>query len=343
MSAREFLRAPAFELTLDGQSITAKVQPRLIDLTLSQARGGEADQLDIRLTDTDGLLQIPRTGVEITLALGWEGAALVPKGRFVVDEVEHTGAPDQVSIRARAADLRGPLRNRTDQSWHQTTLGTVVATVAKRNGLQARIDDRLASRGIEHIDQTNESDISFVSRVAALHDATATVKTGRLVVLPIADTRSSTGQQAQPLRITRASGDQHRYLQADREAYTGVRAYWHDPNQAKQRSVLVGQSGNAKRLRESHATEQDAQAAAQAEWQRIQRGAATFELSLAQGLPEADAQATLNVSGFKPEIDGTDWLVAKVTHTLSDGGMTTRLEAERKGGANAATTVQDVE
>ncbi len=38
------------------------------------------------------------------------------------------------------------------------------------------------------------------------------------------------------------------------------------------RSMLVGQSGSAERLREGHATEADARAAAEAEWQRIQRG-----------------------------------------------------------------------
>jgi phage protein D len=133
-----------------------------------------------------------------------------------------------------------------------------------------------------------------------------------------------------PLTLTRQAGDQHRYHAADREAYTGVRAYWHDPKQARQVGVLVGQGSNAKRLREGHATEADARAAAQAEWQRIQRGAATFELTLGLGLPGADAQSPLAVAGFKPEIDGTDWLVTRVTHRISESGFTTRLEAQRR-------------
>ncbi len=335
-------RQPAFRITLGGKDITATVNPRLVSLVLSQCRGDEADQLDLTLDDTDGRLELPRTGVEFSLAIGWAGADLTPKGTFTVDEVEHSGAPDQVQIRARSADLRAGLRNRAEQSWHDTTLGTVAQTIARRNGLQARIDSGLASTPIAHVDQTNESDINFLSRLARRHDAVATVKADRLVLLPINGSRSGSGAALPAISLTRSSGDQHRYHMADRDAYTGVRAYWHDTTRAKQRSVLVGQSGNAKRLREGHATEADARAAAEAEWQRIQRGAATFELTLATGIASLDAQVPLAVSGFKPEIDGTDWLVTKVTHTIADGGFITRLEAERQGTDANAGSAEDV-
>ena len=333
--------APAYRITLDGRDITTALRPRLISLTLAQDRGEKADQLDLTLDDTDGQLQIPATGVVIDLAIGWQGQALVPKGSYTVDEAEHTGAPDQVTLRARSADLRAGLRNRTEQSWHATTLGTIAHTVAGRNKLQLRMAPSLANVPVAHEDQTNESDISFITRLAALHDAVATVKAGRLVLLPINASTSSAGQPLPTTTITRSTGDQHRYHQADRDAYTGVRAYWHDPAHAKQRSVLVGQSGSAKRLRESHATEADARAAAQAEWQRLQRGAATFELTLAQGLPTLDAQTPLAVQGFKPQIDGANWLVSKVTHTISSSGFTTQLEAELQGSDSSAGQAQD--
>ena len=326
----EFERAPAYRVTLEGRDITPNIDPRLMSLTLTQCRADEADQLDLVLDDSDGLLSLPRTGVELTFAIGWAGAELTPKGTFIVDEVEHSGAPDQVQIRARSADLRGPLRNRAVQSWHDTTLGAIVQTIAQRNALQARVDSSLGGTPIAHVDQANESDIGFVSRLAQRYDAVATVKAGRLLLLPINGARTASGAAMPALTLTRQAGDQHRYHAADREAYTGVRAYWHDPKRAKQVSVLVGQGGNAKRLREGHANEVDALAAAQAEWRRIQRGAATFELTLAVGLPGADAQSPLAVSGFKPDIDGIDWLVTRVTHTISDGGFTTRMEAQRQ-------------
>lgn len=56
---------------------------------------------------------LPRRGAVITLALGWKGQPLFPKGAFTVDEIEHTGAPDRLTIRARSADFRETLNNRT--------------------------------------------------------------------------------------------------------------------------------------------------------------------------------------------------------------------------------------
>ncbi|TLH72746.1 hypothetical protein EWT42_26715, partial [Escherichia coli O25b:H4] len=48
--------------------------------------------------------------------------------------------------------------------------------------------------------------------------------------------------QGQPLpsfAITRSSGDRHQFRIADREAYTGVRAYWLDLNYGKKKKVSV--------------------------------------------------------------------------------------------------------
>ncbi|MNL78877.1 phage late control protein GPD [compost metagenome] len=42
-------------------------------------------------------------------------------------------------------------------------------------------------------------------------------------------------------------------------------------------------------------------------------------------------QTPMTVRAFKPEIDGTPWLVVKLTHTLGDQGLTTRLELETRG------------
>ena len=51
--------APAFMLTLDGNDITQNFSDRLIGLTMTDNRGFEADQLDIELDDSDGLVELP--------------------------------------------------------------------------------------------------------------------------------------------------------------------------------------------------------------------------------------------------------------------------------------------
>ena len=332
MAGEQYMHpAPDYRLVVAGQDITARVNPRLISLTLTEGREGAADALELRLSDHDGQLAMPAKGATIKLQLGWQGRALLDKGIFKVDEVEHSGAPDELHITARSADVTREARQRTDKSWHDTTLGAIVGDVAQRMGVAPRIDAELAARQVEHADQTNESDVHFLSRMARQHDAVATVKQGKLLFLPINGTTTSAGQALAAVHITRASGDRHRYHSSERDAYTAVRAYWSDNGKARRKGAVAGSGKNEKRLKDTYGTEADALAAARAELQRVERGMATFELDLALGRPEVIPQTPVTVEGFKPQIDGTDWLVKTATHTLGDSGLTTRLEMERAG------------
>ncbi|RZJ62927.1 MAG: phage late control D family protein [Acidovorax sp.] len=323
-------RAPTFSLVVDGRDISKGVEARLVSLTLTEARGGEADQLDLVIDDSDGRMALPAKGAELALSLGWEGSAMQDKGTFDIDEVEHSGTPDTISIRARSAEMRRELRTRAERSYHGKKLGEIVGDIATRNGLQLRMDDALADTQVEHIDQTRESDLHFLTRLAKKHDAVATVKKGRLVFKPIGSTKAANGDDLETITITRADGDQHRYHSADRNAYSGVRAYWHDPNAAEKKSVVVGEQENEKRLKDTYGSEADAMAAARAERGRIERGKATMELTLALGRPELMPQAPVVLRGFKDVIDDTPWLVVKLTHSLGDGGLTTRMELETR-------------
>jgi len=320
---------PAWRVVLAGQDLTERMKPRLLDLTLTEARGGEADQLDLRIHDHDGRMALPRRGVELTVAIGWADAGLIEKGTFRVDEVEHSGAPDLITIRARSADLSHPMRTRRERSWHQVTLGAVVRGLAGEHGLQARIAPALASIAIAHLDQTGESDVHLLTRLGQRYDAVATVKAGSLLFMPIGSGTTAHGKPLPSALITRRDGDKHRYSLADRDTYSGVRAYWNNKPGANRKSVLVGESGNAKRLRETYNNETEAREHANAEWNRIRRGAATLEYTLALGRADLFPEQKLRVSGFKPEIDSTGWLIAKTTHNITGaGGFTTQLELE---------------
>ena len=320
------MNKPLFRIELDGVDLTARIRPRLVSLTLCEERSGDADQLDIVVDDSDGLLAIPRRGVSIALMLGREGFGMVDKGTFTVDEIEHGGAPDLLTLRARSASMVSALRIRKERSWHQKTIGDIVTTIAGEHSLVPRVG-RFKDVVIDHIDQTNESDVAFLNRLGKRFDAVATVKKDALLFLPIGARVNSKGEPLPAVVLDRRDGDSHRYHVADRDAYSGVRAYWHDANTARRKSVVAGVSGNAKRLRDTYATEADALAAATAEWQRVQRGLATLEYTLALGRPDITPETTVSIPMLKAPIGETDWLVAKCTHNLSNG-LTTRLEME---------------
>lgn len=322
---------PAWRVRMDGRDLTSRLAPRLIELSLTEQRGEEADQLELTLHDHDGAVALPARGVLLSVALGWEGFGLIDKGLFKVDEVEHSGAPDVISIRARSADMAAGLRVKRDRSFDATTVGAIVSTIAGDHGLIPRVASALDRRAVDHLDQAGESDLNLLTRLGKRFDAVATVKNGHLLFLPMGAAQTSGGQALARLTLSRRSGDGHRFSQVDRDTYTGIEAAWQDTAGGEQRLVQVGEGDNRKRLRTVYASEAEAREAADSELGRVKRGAAALSLRLAYGRPEIEPETPVTVRGFKPEIDGTDWRVTKATHRMGSGGLGTELEMERGG------------
>ncbi|WP_414618461.1 phage late control D family protein [Serratia liquefaciens] len=360
------LIAPDFSLSLQEKDITQNIRKRLITLSLTDNRGFEADQLDIELDDSDGLMVMPQRNAVLALSLGWKGAALTPKGLFTVDEVEHHGAPDTLTIRARSADFRGSLNTRRDESYHDTTLSHIVQKVAARNQLKASLAAGLGTIKVSHIDQTQETDAAFLTRLASLNGAVAVVKNGSLLFMWPGNGTTVNGKPLPVFTLTRQDGDRHSFSIADRDAYTGVTASWLNTKQPKPQKVklqrkpkeqhlralqhpnakpaarkkpgkpveekkgeyLVGAEDNVFVIPKVYANKAAAMRAAQSKWEKLQRGAAEFSLSLAMGRANITPETPVRVSGFKAVIDAQDWIVSKVTHSLSNSGFTTALEFE---------------
>lgn len=280
-------KRPTWRLTLDGVDLADKLAGRLMSLTLTDNRGFEADQLDVVLTDHDGKLDIPTRGVELSLALGWADSGLVEKGTYIVDDVEHSGAPDILSLRARSAELNGGLATQRERSWHDCTVGDIVRTIAEECGLIAQISDALAVQKIDHLDQTAESGANLLTRLAKQFDAIATVKNGALLFITAASGLSASGKPLPAITITRASGDRHRFAISDRDTCTSVRAYYHDTAAALKGEIVWGATeeaaelqapppavappptGNYKTLAKIYKSRAAAIRAAKAEWKRI--------------------------------------------------------------------------
>lgn len=236
---------PAYHITVDGHNIGHILDERLIGLTLTDNRGFEADQLDITLDDADGRLDLPPRGAEIRVSIGWEGSGLVDKGSYTVDEVEHSGAPDVLTIRARSADLRGGLVTQMERSFHRQTLGGIVRTIADENDLTPLIAPALDTQFIEHIDQTNESSANLLTRLAGMFNAIATVKDGKLMFMPSGQGKTASGKPIPVVTIQRQDGDAHRFGIAEREAYTAVRATYYDTHAGTKGEVVWSKAEEA--------------------------------------------------------------------------------------------------
>ncbi len=347
----ELSRVPAFSILMGGKELT-QLDPRIISLELTDNRGFEADELTIAIDDSDGLIELPPRGAELSVSLGWQGEPLVYKGVYTVDEVAHSGPPDRLEITARSADFRDEFNVKREVSWHDVTVERIVSAIARRYKLTPVISEQLMSAEIDHADQTQESDMSFLTRMADLLGAIATVKNGCLLFILPGRGVSANGKALPEFAITRSSGDRHSFRIADRDAYTGVQAYWLDLEFGKKKKVTVkarkkktqkkprssaregdyiaGEDGNVFVLRTTYASETAAQRAAAAKWQQLKRGAAEFNMTLARGRADLYPEMHGTVSGFKADINNQDWIIAKATHSIDDGGFKTQLELEAK-------------
>ncbi|CAM7789482.1 hypothetical protein ESCOMM206M_04135 [Escherichia coli] len=81
----------------------------------------------------------------------------------------------------------------------------------------------------------------------------------------------------------------------------------------------------------TYANRSNAERAAKMQWERLQRGVASFSLQLAEGRADLYTEMPVKVSGFKQPIDDAEWTITTLTHTVSpDNGFTTSLELEVK-------------
>lgn len=137
---------------------------------------------------------------------------------------------------------------------------------------------------------------------------------------------------------------------ADRQAYTGVQAYWLDLNYGQQKKTnlkrkqkpkkeksskkegdyIEGAEGNVFVMRQTFKNEQSAKRAAAAKWSKLQRGVAEFNITLAEGRADLYPEMPVTVTGFKPTIDSHQWVISRVTHTIDGNGFITHLELEIK-------------
>lgn len=323
---------PDFSISVEGADLTGTISKRLVDLTISDKRGFEADELSLTLDDADGLLALPRRGARVSVAIGFRETGLVDKGTFIVDELTHTGAPDRLTIRARSADFHASLNEQKRRSFSNKSLGQILATIAGDHGLQPALSEALAWANPGHINQTSESDGHLLTRLGRQFDAIATVKAGRLLFMPMSRGTTAGGSALPGVTIHRQDGDSHTYQNLEGNSdYSGVKANWYDVAAAITKTVLAqgdDKTEKFKTLLETFATEAEANAAAQAEWNRIRRGRFNMSLSLAIGHPELLPETPVTLVGWKDQITSKQWICGPVEHSLGTSGLVTNVELE---------------
>lgn len=341
---------PTYRLLANSADITAAIVDRFISLTLTDETGITSDMLEITLADNDPAVPIqkPPKGAELELFLGYDGAA-ERMGMFVCDEIEYSGWPGEMIIRARGAIFdktpkgKANLQSQKARSWpNGTTIGAMVAKIAKEHGMEPAVSASLKSIKLPHTDQSDESDLNLLVRVGKKYDAIVKPADGNLVMAKRGESKSVSGKALPSIAVTPATDiTRFRVTETAKDSSGTVVAYYHQTRGAKRHSVKVGSGEPTRRLKMYFPTKDQAVAAAQAEAAKRDRQKSTLSLTM-PGRPDMLAECPLTTAGFRDGVDG-DWIITRVTHRLEkSGGYSCEVEAETptKGGENVSDEVE---
>jgi phage protein D len=356
MSDIENARRVKVHVSIGGHDATSFLEPYLLDFTYTDNATGKADEVQLTLHDRDGKWQRqwkPKKGMPVTASIvcydwfsGGESVSL-PCGAFKIDEIEFSGPPDKITIKAVTSALTTGLRDELKtRAWENVSVRVVAGQVASEHGLALMYDGD--SHDFRRMDQRDESDLAFLDRIARERGMHCKVHDGKLVI------RDAEGAYAQGAQITvKKSGDRFSpkkwsFKQASsKTAYGKAEVTYTDPNEGTTHKATVqaisdgGGEPDAKILELIARAENAGQAMALGKGalqdSNSKKNTSTIET---MGHPGIVAGITVNLSGFG-DFSGS-YFVNKAEHKVSGGGgYTTSFEVSRGKASNDDTFKED--
>lgn len=318
---------PCFSVIANGADITTLITDLYESISVTDGTGYESDTCEISLID-DPIkpIELPKKGAELRISMGYD-YDMTDMGLFIVSEISLSGPPEKMVIRGRALPQltsksgMTTLSSQKTRSWPKgTTISAVVTKIAREHGLDPIVSNSVSSLKLPHFDQSDESDMNFLMRIAKRYDVVCKPAGGKLLFVKRGEIELPSltleKQQVSDWEMTSSTSD---------SVGTAI-AYWHDKKGAKKHEVKVGEGEPVKRLRHIYQDAKSAQSAAQASLDQSRRGEERLSLNL-PGNPEISAEKPLTLVGFREGIAG-DWIIEQATHSIDKSvGFKTSVEA----------------
>lgn len=188
------IRQPYFKITYNGKNVTADIKRYLVRISVADKVAGESDELSIEMEDTDGLWKdawYPSKGDKIHVEIGYPDS-IYSYGTFEVDEIEHSGPPDRVAIRALAAGITPAIRTKRSTAHEGKTLKQIAQFIASENSLSFNAANSSALNiAINRVTQDRETDLQFLMRIGKEYGFLFSVRDKQLVFTSVFDIEKS--------------------------------------------------------------------------------------------------------------------------------------------------------
>lgn len=182
-------RRTEIELIYEGANISKDIAPFLTQFSFADHGTGKADDLKVTLSDRDGRwrdpwMPVPGDKIKASIILhNWDKPGTryaLPCGSFEVDDVSFAGPPNTVSFSSSSLPYSSGIKNEEKtKAWEKLTLRQIAGTIAKQAGLKLLF--QVPDVKYDRMDQTQQSDIAFLSGLADKEGAMIKVANGMLV------------------------------------------------------------------------------------------------------------------------------------------------------------------
>lgn len=347
----------------EGKDITRDIVPYLLNFTYTDNASDKADDISFSLEDRERLWindWFPTKGDRIKASIvihDWEGVnqtQSLPCGTFEVDQIDCSGPPNQIKIKAVSTLVSKPMRQeKHTKAWENVKLSTIAGDIASKNGLSLFWDSEKDPL-FERRDQIETSDLEFFSGLARDYGVAVKVTDTQLVCYdeeeyeehsPVGELSYGDKKLISWSFSSKTSG-----------TYKSAKVQYHDPVkdetfEAEEDDDSVEGTSRTLEINQKADNPEDAKKIAKDKLRNANKKEITGNITLMGDLRFVGG-SNVTISGFGA-FNGK-YVIEKATHTIS-GSYTTKLDlsmgkeskkAVRKkkaktGGRKSTTTVTD--
>ncbi|MBP5957265.1 phage late control D family protein [Pseudomonas anatoliensis] len=300
----------------------ALLNQRLISWEHIDAAGFESDQLTLTI-DLEGLEGLPNLGGKIGLEVGYLESGMVDKGQFKVTRLTPTLFPFRLTLVATAApfskDDETGFKQRRTASHGPTTLGGLFRELVLRHGFSPRVAPEVSLIKIAHVDQSNETDMGFLTRLAKKYNVIAKPYDDVYVLARPGQTKSLSGKILPNVTLSVSSNNRpgdHAFISATleesaREQAKGCKTCFVDAATGVLRWIETGLAP-FKTIRQKQPNEADAIAVGEGEVRKMLRHKYKVKITC-PGDPRLAAEGLVLLDDTWPDFMRGRWSIDKVT------------------------------
>lgn len=233
----ELTYQPVFKVVANGSDITTAIAASLSELTITDMSGESADTLDIVLDGTK-ISKLPTKNAALEESLGFS-YNLYKQGTFYVSSLGDKGFPELVTIKATSAPMGGTemetgIQTQRTASYYDITISELMTKVVARNNLNSIVNAELGAISIEHIDQTSESDMAMMIRLASQNGGVSKIADGSWFFLKEGEGKNASDtKELAVYTIEKSSCSDYQYQDSSRNEAGSVTANWHNTETGK--------------------------------------------------------------------------------------------------------------